>query len=385
MAVCRSAERARCASWLAVVTVIAFLFRHDHGAFVGLATAVLMLSITELRFAERVRHVVIYGLLVARAGGAVPRVHSDQRRVVSYFRQASAWAERDRAREPVVWPGLFDNPDGVSDEAKAGSLVANGAGQRRGVGVLHRDPAAVLRAVRAGRVPRRLQARVAARDAKSWRWWRCSALALDAGFLRSPLEARLADPSVPLVILVAWLMVAVPRMLQTTRRCGRRWLPYRWPMQVAVDGRRGVAIALLFVVLVNGDLYKRLDKASMTERFGKPFERAGDHLESAARSIGTSGSWAARPERPDLITLSLYINACTAPADRVLVQSYLPQVLAMARRAFAGGHADLRPGFFEIEEAQRLTLERLRAASRCRSSCSIPTIRCAASTARSRS
>jgi hypothetical protein len=45
--------------WLAVVTVIAFLFRHDHGAFVGLATVVLMLSLIELRLAERVRHAEI--------------------------------------------------------------------------------------------------------------------------------------------------------------------------------------------------------------------------------------------------------------------------------------------------------------------------------------
>ena len=120
----------------------------------------------------------------------------------------------------------------------------------------------------------------------------------------------------------------------------------------------------------------------MTERFGKAFERAGD-LGSAAPRLGPR-LWAARTERPDLITLSLYINACTTPNDRVLVQSYLPQVLAIARRAFAGGHADLRPGFFEFEEAQRLTLERLRR-HRCRSSCSIRTIRCAASTARSRS
>jgi hypothetical protein len=59
------------------------------------------------------------------------------------------------------------------------------------------------------------------------------------------------------------------------------------------------------------------------------------------------------------VTLSLYINACTSPDDRVLVESYMPQVLALARRAFAGGHADLRPGFFETEDAQRLTLSRL--------------------------
>ena len=43
---------------------------------------------------------------------------------IAYFRQASAWAERDRAREPVVWPGLFDNPDGVSEQAQQGSAIA---------------------------------------------------------------------------------------------------------------------------------------------------------------------------------------------------------------------------------------------------------------------
>jgi hypothetical protein len=92
--------------------VIAFLFRHDHGAFVGLATTVQMLSIGELRFAERVRHLVIYGLLVLALVAPYVVFIQVNGGVVSYFRQASAWAERDRAREPVVWPSLFDNPDG---------------------------------------------------------------------------------------------------------------------------------------------------------------------------------------------------------------------------------------------------------------------------------
>jgi hypothetical protein len=37
----------------------------------------------------------------------------------------------------------------------------------------------------------------------------------------------------------------------------------------------------------------------------------------------------------------------------------MPQVLALARRAFAGGHADLRPGFFNGPAAQELTVARL--------------------------
>jgi hypothetical protein len=56
----------------------------------------------------------------------------------------------------------------------------------------------------------------------------------------------------------------------------------------------------------------------------------------------------------------MYLNACTAADTRVFVQSYLPQVLALARRGFAGGHADLRPGFFATDAAQALTVERLR-------------------------
>jgi hypothetical protein len=96
----------------------------------------------------------------------------------------------------------------------------------------------------------------------------------------------------------------------------------------------------------------------MTDRFGKPFERVG-HIAEQMRAEWSLASWMTRDDRPDLVTLSLYVNACTAPTDRVLVQAYMPQVLALARRAFAGGHADLRPGFFKTEEAQRLVVERL--------------------------
>ena len=346
--------------WLAVLTVMAFLFRHDHGVFVGLATAVLMLSLTGLRFAERVRHLVIYGLLVLALVAPYFVFIQVNGGVVSYFRQASAWAERDRAREPVVWPGLFDNPDGESDEAKAGSLVAkvrdNGAAWVYYTEILLPFFALfVLAASRDGFRPewphaREKLAMVAVLGA-----------VLDAGFLRSPLEARLADPSVPLAILMAWWLVSLPRMLLGDASLRPSWLPVRWPIRVAVTVV-GAGIAILFAVLVKGDLYTRLDKASMTDRFGKAFERVGV-ISNQLRVDWDLGLWAARPERPDLITLSLYVNACTTPDDRVLVQSYLPQVLAIARRAFAGGHADLRPGFFEFEEAQRLTVERLRSRS----------------------
>jgi hypothetical protein len=342
--------------WLAVVTVIGFLFRHDHGVFVGIASTVLMLSLIELRLAERIRHLAIYALLVVALVAPYFLFIQVNGGLVSYFRQASAWAERDRARETVVWPGLFDNPDGVSEAAQAGSRVA---AVRDNADawlyyfelVLPFFALVVIASSRDGFRPdwphaREKLAMVAVLGA-----------VLDAGFLRSPLEARLADPSVPLVILLAWLIVALPPMILSDRSLRPAWLPMRWPLRVVVS-LVGVAIGVLLLVLVSGDLYRRLDKASMTDRFGKAFERASA-VAGQLRLEWDIGFMAVRPDRPELMTLSLYLNACTLPTDRILIQSYLPQVLAVARRAFAGGHADLRPGFFESEDAQRLTTERL--------------------------
>ncbi|HSD74342.1 MAG TPA: hypothetical protein VLB75_06200, partial [Steroidobacteraceae bacterium] len=182
--------------------------------------------------------------------------------------------------------------------------------------------------------------------------------ALDAGFLRSPLEARLADTSVPLSILFAWLMIAVPQVFLRPAALRPAAQRFRWAIGGLAMAVWAPAV-LVVAVVISGDFYERLDKSAMTERFGKMFERI-DGIAGQLRLDWDLTNWAARPQRPDLITLSLYVNACTAPGDRILVQAYMPQVLALARRAFAGGHADLRPGFFETEEAQRLTVDRLR-------------------------
>jgi hypothetical protein len=342
---------------IAVVTVIGFLLRHDHGAFVAVATVVLMLSLTELRLAERIRHIAIYGLLVVLLVAPYFIFIQANGGLVSYFRQASAWAERDRAREPVVWPGLFDNPDGVSDAAKAGSRVA----------VLRDNQEAWIYYLEILLPFVALFVLALSPDGFRAEWPHARAkltmvavlaLALDAGFLRSPLEARLADPSVPLAILIAWLPVAVARLLRSEVSLRPSLRTYR-PALAAAATVVVAAIVLLLAIFVQGDLYRRLDKAAMTDRFGKPFERASN-IAGQLRLDWDIGRWPAERDQSSLMALSLYLNACTAPTDRVLIQSYLPQVLAMARRAFAGGHADLRPGFFEFDDAQRLTLERLR-------------------------
>jgi hypothetical protein len=347
--------------WLAVVTVVSFLFRHDHGAFIAISMAVLLVQLRHIPWLERLKHAAIYGLLVLAM--LAPYLLFIQRNggVVAYFEQASAWAERDRDRAPVVFPGLFDNPDGVADETKAATGVS------RAVWVLRDNMVAWIAYTEVAVPFFALFVLWMSRDGgrPGWQHARAKlatvailAIMLDAYFLRSPLAARLADPSVPLAILLSWLVVAVPRLVFSASSLSPTAQAGPWVVRgLVLTG--AAAIAFILVGTLSRDFYDRLDKSSMAERWGKPPERAVG-IARQLKNDWDLRTWEARTDRPDLITLSLYVNACTAPTDRVLVQGYLPQVLALAKRAFAGGHADLRPGFFATDSAQRLTLDRLR-------------------------
>jgi hypothetical protein len=359
---CRASTR----FWIALLTVVAFLLRHDHGVFVAVAMAVALLVMSELTWSARVRHAIIYGALVLAL--AMPYLVFIQWNggLGGYFRQASAWAERDRVRAPVAWPGLFDNPDGVSDAARDGGAVT------RAMATIRDNRVAWIYYIELALPLLALALLAMSPDGFRPTWPRARAklvmvaalaIVLDAGFLRSPLEARLADPSVPIVIILAWLVVAVARLVGPAEaghdvpqaeagHDARQWL-----VRLMAVSFTAVIVIVLYLS-VSADFYRRLDKAAMTDRFGKPFERVG-HIARQMREEWSLASWMTRDKRPDLVTLSLYVNACTNPGDRVLVQAYMPQVLGLARRAFAGGHADLRPGFFKTEEAQRLVVERL--------------------------
>ena len=344
---------------VAVATAIWFLFRHDHGVFIaGAMVATLALS-SDMPWSQRFRHVAIYGALVVvllapylvfieRSGG-----------VYTYFRQASEWAARDRERAPVEWPGLVDYPSGVSDDARSGAAVERVVAIARDNIVAWTFYAELLIPLFA------LFVLAASKDGFRPGWPRARiklatvvvlGVVLDAGFLRSPLEARLADPSVPLAILIAWLARAVPLMILSRRSLQPAVARRPWPARGGV-AMVGTMLAFVLAIGMTNGFVRRLEKTALKGEEG-PIEKA----RRTARQLRAEWhleSWMARANRKELVSLALYVNACTMPADRVLVQAYMPQVLALARRAFAGGHADLRPGFFGTEEAQRLTVARL--------------------------
>jgi hypothetical protein len=346
--------------WLAVITVIGFLLRHDHGAFVAVATAAMLLA-GQLTWTARVR----YGLLYAALSLALlsPYLLFIQLNggLGAYRRQATEWVEEERARTPIQWPGLFDNTDGDSGAAREGPLPARAAEVVRDNGVAwlyYLEIALPLLALFVVGL---------SRDAFRPGWPQAVpkivvvavlGLVLDAGFLRSPLQARLADPSVPIAILLAWLAVAIPRLL-----LGRSsWKPAA--QRLILPLRALSLVAAIVMVFILGSIFSsrlddRLEDAYLTEGPRVMLARAATVGEGARRDWDLS-TWVDRADRSGLMTLALYLNTCTLPGARVFIQPYLPQVLGMAQRGFAAGFGDLRPGFFDEPEFEALALRRMR-------------------------
>ncbi len=346
---------------VALITVVAFLFRHDHGVFVAGAFVVLLILLPSLSWPQRLRQLLVYGGLVLALVGPYLVFLELNGGVVAYLRTAAEWAERDRGRAEVVWPGVFDNPNGVSAEAGTRNPL------RPAVATIRANSVAWLFY---GELALPLVAlSVLALSTQAFRPAWPNALAkvavvavlailLNAGFLRSPLAARLADPSVPHAVLVAWLPAALaasirrPDLLRPSLR-GRILSTATRSVALAA----GATLLAILGVAVTGDLYRRLEKAWLTDGPGKAFDRADTMWNNIGEALPLAPDM--EVDSDSLLSLALYLRECTRPTDRILMQHYLPQVLALSERGFAGGHADLRPGFFTSQAMQRLTINRL--------------------------
>jgi hypothetical protein len=347
--------------WLAGVTALGFLFRHDHGAFVGVAFAALLLTLGGLQWRDRLRHGVMYAALVLALLAPYFAFIEMNGGLGMYFRDALAWSARDRERAPLVWPGLFDETKQMAEASGATPLPA------RAVEIVRDNSVAWMFYVEIALPVLAIGVLALSRDGFRPAWSRaipklaCVAvlgLALNAGFLRHPLAARLADPSVPHAILLAWLIAAAFRAAASGRSLRAALGTWAVPARILVVA---VAIVCTFVVwaALSGNMFRRFEKAGLAGPAAQPLERVG-RIRNQLREEWLLASSQHREDQSPLINVSAYLSACTKPDDRVFVQHYAPQVVALARRAFAGGHADLRPGFFNTQEAQRLTLERLR-------------------------
>ena len=170
------------------------------------------------------------------------------------------------------------------------------------------------------------------------------AVLVDRGFLRGNLASRLADVSEVAGVLAAWLVALALR-----RTSGRA---------------RTTAIAAAIIVFVLASLSVEAIEQVSAQIVQTRVTHGIGSVRALASSIhellSATPPVAAWPEdTPGMERLARYLNACTAPDDRVLTLGYIPEVFFLSQRRFAAGSVWIQPRFFTTDADQRLMIERV--------------------------
>jgi hypothetical protein len=165
--------------------------------------------------------------------------------------------------------------------------------------------------------------------------------------IRGNLDSRLPDVIVPAAILWAWML-------------GRLWLGVVRRGGVGALARAGAAAVVMISIWMAVDVYAgSMNQLTATDLFSSPVNAARrlkgaivdlrrDPLEQFAPA-GSAG----------LRALTRYINRCTAPADRLLVLGYQPEVFFYADRRIAGGSVVFHANLGAAPAEQDLIVRRL--------------------------
>jgi hypothetical protein len=330
---------------VALTTATGFLFRYDHGLFVAAGMATLLLCIQQPGLRARLRHATVYALLVLGLLTPYFVYLSLNGGFLFQARTALSWSERDRARAPLILPEFTTVPQPAEDDDAPGAVVALATANSIPwtFYVLELLPLVALFFL----------ARAPLAFRPDWPEARAKvavvavlAIILNVGFLRGSLAARFADVSVVQAVLGAWLVLACHRLW--TRGEWSIGRPAAWPARYVLSG--AVAIGMTGVAMLRVPILAAHDAPVTMGEARRVAERY--------RPLWPLSRWA-NPDSPETMALSFYLERCTEATDFIFVSQYLPQLVALANRPFAGGHGDLRPDFFNTDEHQHLTIARL--------------------------
>jgi hypothetical protein len=317
-----------------VLTAAAFLMRHDHGLFIGVAcAAAIVLSAPGVRDAAR-----RFGLFAAV--------------VAVLLAPWAAWVQYYQGLVPYFQMGIT-----VSRREADISLLRDLPQLQFSAGLTPDNlqawlyylfwilpPVCVLLA---------LWRRVTRREQWSGEWVAICAIAvmavaLDATFLRNPLATRLADATVPAALLGAWLI-------------GLAW-SMKSPLAIALSARTATAVVLVCTLVAIwglGDVTGKLDDVGVFE----------DDLEHLQEHTAATVAALTMPEvdlrkHPSRVSAALvpflrYVSRCTETTDRMLVSGPYPEIFVYARRGFAGGHIAFLEAIYHSDADQELTLKRM--------------------------
>lgn len=310
----------RRAALVAGCVVAGFLFRHDHGVYLGGAAVLAALLTDGDRGLKARRAAVMGGLIVLGTLPYATYVASTSGltyHLASGLEYSTSEAERTFVGLPRIDPATRFAPANVY----------------AALFYLFHVLAVIALALAASR-------RHAAMTVVA-----ALGIALNVSMLRDPLDARLPDVAVTTCILGAWLIAEAWRLRGWKRLAGTA-------VVVALS-----ALAALGVETV-GRPREHLDRAGLLLPMVRWPAVARERLAELR------APFAPRQFPSDviesLVPLFEYVGRCTTPAHRLVVAGNAPEIYVYARRLFAGGQPMFRRGFFTTPRDEERVVRALR-------------------------
>jgi hypothetical protein len=313
---------------LAVFVQMAFLFRHDHGLFIGagaVAAAALGDGCPEWRRGARKRAAMFSLLTLAAALPYIVYV-SINGGVLRYLARSIGYSAAEAADNDLIVPS-FGLTLGVHRNSEAflfylfyllpviAVVVLWITRERRERAFAQVLPLVVI------------------------------AFLADRGFLRDYLETRLADAIVMPVLLFAWLRAETARIAAPHRRATARVIA------------TVTALVSVFAVTTVGDTVEQLNRASLFGGLRRMPERFVDRSEELHERFNIR-QMPAGPV-PALEAFFDYVDRCTTRDQRLLLPGFIPEVAVYAQRPFAGGRSTILPGYIDTADDQRRLVARV--------------------------
>jgi hypothetical protein len=319
---------------LALLTAVAFLFRHDHGLFIGFGAVVTLLMANEgAGWRARLRRVGVFTAWVAAFLAPWALFVEIHMGLVNYFAQGIAFSQaeaRFSSLRAIPWFGwsALDPPRSALSLSWLFYLF-------------HALPFLCLAVVaRRGRGGEAWPGETAAVVALS-----VIAVLVNSVFIRDSLEGRMPDAVVPAVLLGSWLL----GLLLRSR-------PLRYP------GRTVLATVVLIVtcgaVFQAADVREQMGRAGLLAGPRGVRLRAADLWDRLGKRLPDRDLVPGRYSRALLPFLD-YVHRCTLPGDRLMMTGLFPEVYVLTERGFAGGQVGFMPGIYTSKPDQAQTIARL--------------------------
>ncbi len=328
---------------LGLVTATAFLFRHDHGLFIGVAAAIALLA-TPWPASLRLAPALLAGVLVLLAPWAI-YVQSTEG-LTPYFRSAIEFSRTEAKQTSLALP-VFALSTAADDASHRQPDAPGGATSPFTIARTNAEailfylfivmPLACLASLvrwtpPGGRAPVVLVCVLA--------------LLTDAAFLRDPLAARLSDVAMPQTLIAAWAMA-----------WGFRARPSMPGLRIALAAATATTIVFAGVSVSAvggpGELLERIGRLTPRALWGRTREVTGSLLAPYAPRFMPSAV------SGHLVPLFEYLKACTRPLDRFMYVGFGPELYFYAERGFAAGQVVFLGDYYSSDEEQRLMVKRM--------------------------